>query len=47
MDEIKGAGEEEPPTEVQLKTAKEEIQSLTQQLNCLLLLTRKYDIIMI
>ena len=43
MDEMRKAVEEEP-TEVlqqQLHTAKEEIQSLTQQLNCLLLLTKK------
>lgn len=31
----------------QLKSAKEEIQSLTQQLNCLLVLTKKYKIIIL
>ncbi len=43
MDEITETGEEVPieNLQVQLNTAREEIQSLTQQLNCLLVLTKK------
>ena len=43
MEEIKEAVDEQTTTDLQdqLNTAKEEIQSLTQQLNCLLLLTKK------
>jgi hypothetical protein len=43
MDEIKKLVEEEPTENLQdqLNIAREEIQSLTQQLNCLLLLTKK------
>lgn len=45
MDEIEEKVEEKPTEnlEEQLNTAKEEIQSLTQQLNCLLVLTKKYN----
>ena len=44
MDEAQRPFVEEEPNnhlQSQLQTAKEEIQSLTQQLNCLLLLTKK------
>ncbi len=43
MDEIKKPVEEEPTENLQdqLIIAREEIQSLTQQLNCLLVLTKK------
>jgi hypothetical protein len=43
MDEIKKLVEEEPTENLQdqLNIAREEIQSLTQQLNCLLVLTKK------
>lgn len=43
MDEIREIVEEKPTGDLedQLNTAKEEIQSLTQQLNCLLVLTKK------
>lgn len=44
---IKEVDEEEQTEnlEKQLKNAREEIQSLTQQLNCLLVLTKKLNII--
>jgi len=43
MDEVKETVKEEPTENLQdqLNTAKEEIESLTQQLNCLLVLTKK------
>jgi hypothetical protein len=46
MDEIKEPVEEVPTEnlQVQLDAAREEIQSLTQQLNCLLVLTKKSNI---
>ncbi len=43
MDEISESIEEEPTEDLQeqLNTANEEIRSLTKQLNCLLVLTKK------
>jgi len=43
MDELKEPVEEKSTENLQdqLKAAKEEIESLTQQLNCLLVLTKK------
>jgi hypothetical protein len=43
MNEVNEQVDEEPTEDLQdqLNTAKEEIQSLTQQLNCLLVLTKK------
>jgi hypothetical protein len=43
MNKVKEQVEEEPTEDLQdqLNTAKEEIESLTQQLNCLLVLTKK------
>jgi hypothetical protein len=43
MDEVKETVKEEPTENLQdqLNKAKEEIESLTQQLNCLLVLTKK------
>ena len=43
MNKVKEQAEEEPTEDLQdqLNTAKEEIESLTQQLNCLLVLAKK------
>lgn len=49
MDEKNENNQELPKGDLedQLNSAKQEIESLTQQLNCLLVLTKKYKILVV